>query len=144
MKNRTVPFVVLYKEKEYFSKAKEYYKNAKKVLEDIPVEYDFYKNQKKVQKSAGICFLAMDFAIKGYLIKRGLDEKKVLSYTWDGLKFLLIKHSPMDGKFRKNLEIAYRIVYMDCYYRGVTYVKTVKEGYEKTKLVIEKLTNESL
>lgn len=125
---------------KYFNKAKEYHKNAKEILKDIPIEYDFYTSQKKVQKSAGVCFLALDYAIKGYLIKKGLDEKKVLSYTWDGLKFLIIKHFPSNGKFRKDLEIAYRIVHIDCYYHGRTYVKTVKEGYEKTKLAIEKLS----
>lgn len=126
---------------KYFKRANEYYKNAKEILKDIPIEYDkFYVNQKKVQKSAGICHLSLSYAIKGYLIKKGIDEKKVNSSTWDGLKFQLLKYYPADGKFRKELEIAYYNVHINTYYSGNINVGFVKEGYNSVKYVIEKLS----
>lgn len=123
----------------YFKKAIDYYKNAKEIIKNIPIEYGFYKNQKTVQKSAGICYLALDNAVKGFLINKGMDKKKVLSSTWDGLKSMLLKCYPSNGKFRENLETAYSVVHISIYYHGETKVDFVKIGYQAVKYVIEKL-----
>lgn len=127
---------------KYFNKAKEYYKNAKEILKEIEIEYGkFYKNQKKVQKSAGICHLSLNYAIKGYLIKKGIDEKKVIGLTWDGLKSYIYKYYPStDHKFRNELESAYKDVHINVYYIGITNVNIVKEGYNSVKYIIEKLS----
>ncbi|MEW6684740.1 MAG: DUF5618 family protein [Candidatus Edwardsbacteria bacterium] len=128
------------KDNRYFHTAVEYYRNARHILKETPIELGaFYQSRKNVQKAAGLCFLALDNAVKGYLVKKGLDEKN-LPETWDGLKFTLLKHFSHNGRFRKELEIAYRLVHLSLYYRGETRVILVKEGFDKAKTIIENLS----
>jgi hypothetical protein len=127
-------------ENEYFKEAREYYKNANEILKDIPVEFGkYYKSKKSVQKAAAVCYLALDSAIKGFLVKKGVDKKK-LPERWDGLKFLLFQKHISDGKFRNELEDAYRMVHINIYYKGITRVAWVKEGFDNIKKVIERLS----
>ena len=128
----------------FFQTAFEYYRNAKHILKETPIELGaFYKSRKNVQKGAGLCYLAIDNAIKGFLIESGVDEKN-LPETWDGLKSQLFKYFRRNGKFRKELEIAYRIVHLSLYYHGETRVTLVKEGFEKAKQIIETLTKSKI
>lgn len=132
------------KKNQYFLTATEYYRNARHILRETPIELGtFYKSRKNVQKAAGICYLALDNAIKGFLVEKGVDEKK-LPETWNGLKFQLFKYLPRNGKFRKELEVAYRLVHISLYYRGETRVIWVKDGFEKAKLIIKTLSGNKL
>jgi hypothetical protein len=124
---------------KYFNKAVEYYKNARVKLRGLSVEYNHYKDAKMLQESAGLCWLAVLSSLQGFFVSSGILPKN-MPKSADGYGALLSKFKHKDGKLMKAFWLTYYDIHQHVYYEGNTHVLIVKEGFQRAKFVIEKLT----
>lgn len=126
------------KGQKYCEKAVLYYRNAREELRRIPVKDGFYVDEKHLRRAAGVCWLAVRDAAKGFLLKHGVSGKHLRSA--DAYRHLLLKYAKVDGKLIKSYESASELVHVAVYYEGLADVDAVKLGFERARFVIEKLT----
>lgn len=117
-----------------------YLNNAKEILKSAPVEDDIYTDVKPVQEACGVAYLAVLKAIDAYLLKRGVDEKK-LPKSVDGYREMLRKYVAIrDGKLLKSFEALYKSLHIAGYYRGLLLrADMVKDALKAAKDFIEKI-----
>lgn len=123
----------------YFEEAHRFYENAKEILSKTEIEYDRYKDAKSVQEASGIAYLAMLKAIDGFLMENGVSPDKLPTSATEYQKALK-KIPARDGKVLAAFNTAYENLHIFGYYRRGLGVKLIKEGFEKAKIVIEKLS----
>lgn len=126
----------------HFEKAVRYYHNAKEELRAIPLNDGFYTDEKALRKAAGMCWLAVVEAAKGFLIRKGVPANKLRSA--DAYRHLLSQYKEIDGKFFQHYESAQQAVHIFIYYWGARQVSLAKTGFADAKFVIEKLTGNRL
>jgi len=124
---------------EYYKEAFRYYHNAQEKLKQAKIEYDRYQDLKPVREACGTCYLAVLLALDGYFLERGLEKDKLPTST-AGYEENLRKYLVHNGKIKTAYYTAYETLHIFGYYRGTGSVKTVKDGFEKAKLIIETLS----
>jgi len=128
---------------EAISEAKRYFKNAKNILKEIPVEYERYIDSKKVSEACAIGYLAALLAIDAYLLKKGKETGDLPTKFSEYMKE--IGKIPHNGKLKACLNTAYENLHILGYYRGGTNVDMIKGGFKAVKVIIDtfdKLFNE--
>lgn len=117
-----------------------YLQNAKEILSKVPIEDDIYTDIKPIREACGTAYLAVLKAIDEYLIRKGLDKKK-LPQSIDSYRNMLRKHLIVhNGKLLKSFEALYEELHIAGYYRGNLYsVEMIKAALKDTKAFIEKL-----
>ena len=119
-----------------------YLQNAKEILRKAPVEENIYTDVKPVQEACGTAYLAVLKALDEYLLKRGVEKKK-LPHSVEGYRSLLKKYGAIhDGKLLQSFESLYEELHIAGYYRGnLRYVDTVKAAVKAAKEFIDKLSS---
>jgi len=128
---------------DYYKESFRYLRNARENLKKAKISNDRYQDLKPVQEACGIAYLAVLKAIDGYLIQRGLDFDKLPTSTegyWKNLKKILVHN----GKITDAFSIVYENLHIFGYYRGASSVKTVKEGFEKAKMIVDTLSKNKM
>jgi hypothetical protein len=117
-----------------------YFENAKEILNKSKIEGNRYEDIKYVREACGTAYLAILIAIDEYLIKRGVDPKK-LPQSVDGYREMLKKYlSVHNGKLTKDFEMLYKALHIAGYYRGLLEnVDMIKDAFKVTKAFIEKI-----
>ena len=115
-----------------------YLANAKDTLGKSPVEYGRYTDRKYVSEAAGIAYLAALRAIDAYLLNKGIHHDK-LPKSIEGYWMAIDKHIPLNGKLKASFNIAYEVLHLSAYYRGLTSINVVKEGLQNVKKIIDML-----
>lgn len=117
-----------------------YLQNAKELLSKSRIEDNRYEDIKYVREACSTTYLAILIAIDEYLIKHGVDEKK-LPKSVDGYKEMLKKYvSVHNGKLTKEFETLYSELHIAGYYRGLLkHVDMVKIALKSAKAFIEKI-----
>lgn len=120
--------------------AQRYLQNAKEILKKAPIEDNRYADVKYVQEACSTAYLAVLKTIDAYLLKKGIDEKK-LPQSINGYREMLRKHAMIhDGKILKSFEALYKELHIAGYYRGLLIdVNVVKEVFKSAKGFIEKI-----
>ena len=127
---------------KHLENAVHYYCNARDELRAIPIDDGFYEDRKRLRRAAGVCWLAVTEAATGFLMKNGVDKKKLCSA--DAFRQLLSDQRQIDGKFIKHYESALRLVHVEVYYEGEDSVATVKDAFDHARFIVEKLTGARL
>lgn len=127
------------KDSEYtIEEAYRYLENAKQTISKSPIEYGLYTDSKYIREAAGIAYLSALKAIDTYLLFKGVDEKK-LPKSIDGYWDLIQKKTPVNGKLKAALTLAYQNLHIFAYYRGSKSTTLLKEGFENCKKIIQML-----
>jgi uncharacterized protein (UPF0332 family) len=117
-----------------------YLDNAREILKSAPLEDSTYTDIKPVREACGTAYLAVLKAIDAYLLKKGMDEKK-LPQSVDSYREMLRKYlSAHDGKLLREFDKLYRLLHIAGYYRGLLEdVTVVKDALKAAKNFIEKI-----
>jgi len=117
-----------------------YLDNAREILKSAPLEDSTYTDIKPVRKACGTAYLAVLKSIDAYLLKKGMDEKK-LPQSVDSYREMLRKYlSAHDGKLLREFDKLYRLLHIAGYYRGLLEdVTVVKDALKAAKNFIEKI-----
>ncbi|OGP99811.1 MAG: hypothetical protein A2026_12555, partial [Deltaproteobacteria bacterium RBG_19FT_COMBO_46_12] len=99
-----------------------------------------YTDIKPVREACGTAYLAVLKSIDAYLLKKGMDEKK-LPQSVDSYREMLRKYlSAHDGKLLREFDKLYRLLHIAGYYRGLLEdVTVVKDALKAAKNFIEKI-----
>ena len=125
-----------------------YLENARKLLGRSPIEHGTYADIKYVQLGCGAAYLAILKALDHYLIRRGVDPKK-LPKSVDGLRprrgyrEMIRRHLSMyNGSLSKKFEALYWELHVAGHYRGLLRdVNVVKETLKSAEGFIDKLSS---
>jgi len=117
-----------------------YLDNAREILKSAPLEDSTYTDIKPVREACGTAYLAVLKSIDAYLLKKGMDEKK-LPQSVDSYREMLRKYlSAHDGKLLREFDKLYRLLHIAGYYRGLLEdVTVVKDALKAAKNFIEKI-----
>lgn len=117
-----------------------YLQNAKGILKNVPVEYNFYTDIKPVREAFGTAYLAILEAVNEALINKGLSKKE-LPKSVDGYRKALRKYLAIhNGKLMREFEGLYDALHIAGYYRGLIYnTSAVKDYLKATESFIKKL-----
>ena len=117
-----------------------YLDNAREILKSAPLEDSTYTDIKPVREACGTAYLAVLKSIDAYLLKKGMDEKK-LPQSVDSYREMLRRHlSAYDGKLLREFDKLYRLLHIAGYYRGLLEdVSVVKDALKAAKNFIEKI-----
>src|SRR4030043_366503 len=81
-----------------------YLDNAREILKSAPLEDSTYTDIKPVREACGTAYLAVLKSIDAYLLKKGMDEKK-LPQSVDSYREMLRKYlSAHDGKLLREFD----------------------------------------
>lgn len=117
-----------------------YLENARKLLARSPIEHGTYADIKYVQLGCGAAYLAILKALDDYLIRHGVDPKR-LPKSVEGYREMIRKHLSMyDGSLSKKFEALYWELHVAGHYRGLLRdVNVVKETLKSAEGFIDKL-----
>jgi len=106
-----------------------YLKNAREIVNTIPVEDNIYTDIKPVRKAFGLAYLAILEAINESLSIRGV-KKKELPKSIEGYRKVLRKYFGVhDGKLMREFEMLYDALHIAGYYRGLIYNADAVKDY---------------
>lgn len=120
---------------EYYTEAMRYMENAKETLAKAIKRGDSYQDEKYVKTACGIAYSGILKALDGYFILKEIKDtggKKSIEYYRDNI-------AKIDRKLMGHLNNAYKILHIIGYYEGVTYVKTIKDGFHLAYTIIDKI-----
>ncbi len=124
--------------------AKRYFKNAKDILKETPIEYGIrYADSKRVSEACAIGYLAVLLAIDAYILKKGKKPEELPADYREYMQWL--NKIPHNGKLKAYFNTAYENLHVFGYYRGGTNVDMIKGGFKAVKVIIDtfdKLFNE--
>lgn len=117
-----------------------YLNNAKELLRKSPVEDDRYEDVKYVQQAFGTAYLAVLKAIDEYLLRKGVQQKK-LPKSMDGYRAMMKRYlSVHNGTLSKEFDKLYNELHIAGYYRGlIRDVNAIKAIFKSAKGFIEKV-----
>ena len=117
-----------------------YMQNAKELLSKSPIEDNYYLDVKYVKEACSTAYLAILKAIDGYLLKRGVEVKK-LPKSVDGYREALRKYGTIrNGNLLRKFDNLYHELHIAGYYRGdLKSVGVIKELLKDTKSFIGKI-----
>jgi len=120
---------------KYYSEALRYMDNAKETLKKAGKEDNFFIDDKYVKSACGIAYLGVLKVFDGYLKLKGVPPKKGRK----SIEYYQVALSKLDSKMLNYLNSAYRILHLQGYYEGETYVKTITSGFDVAYEIIEKI-----
>lgn len=117
-----------------------YLQNAKELLSKSSIEDNAYTDIKYVREACSTAYLSILIAIDEYLIKHGVDEKR-LSKSVDDYREMLKKFLAIhNGKLSRRFENLYKELHIAGYYRGLLIdVNVIKEVFKNAKTFIERI-----
>ncbi len=130
-------------ERDYYKEAIRYFKNAKVELKKAPIKKGFYEDLKHVRGACSTAYMAVLFAINGFLLQNGVPKKE-LPKDFKQILASLKKFSHKDGKVVDLFYQIYKGLHIQGYYIGESVVEVVKEYLSKAKTLIEKLSGERI
>jgi hypothetical protein len=121
-----------------FDEAELFYKNAKETLTKSPIKYDFYEKSKYVKEASAMGYLAALRAIDGYLLSKGVPSQKLPSSIIEYQNAVM--KIPHNGRLLVTLEVVYQHLHIFAYYRGCISTMIIKEGFNRTRYIIDTLS----
>jgi len=121
----------------YYNEAIRYMDNAKDVLKKAGKEDDYYLDDKYVKMATGTAYSAVLKALDGYFIVK--DVKPVKKGSRANKQYYEKNLTVLDKKILKYYETAYRLLHLEGYYEGETYVPTIQSGMNVAYQIIEKI-----
>ncbi len=121
---------------EAIREAKRYFKNAKDILKETPIEYGIrYGDSKRVSEACAIGYLAVLLAIDAYILKKGKKPEELPADYREYMQWL--NKIPHNGKLKAHFNTAYEVLHILGYYRGGKSVNVIKEGFKSAKFIID-------
>ncbi len=121
---------------EAIKEAKRYYKNAKEILKETPIEYGIiYSDSKPVREACAIGYLAVLFAIDSFILKKGKNPDELPKDFNSYMEWL--SKIPRNGKLKVQFYAVYDILHLYGYYRGGIEVNAIKSGFKHAKNMID-------
>lgn len=125
------------KEKSVYLEALRYLSNATETLKKAGKEDGIYKDVKYVQTASGTAYNGVLLAIDGYLkSKEGLKYVKPRS-----IEEYRIRLSKLNKKLLALLNEVYDELHLAGYYHGTQSVKTIENGMDTAKKIVEYVKN---
>jgi hypothetical protein len=126
---------------KYYGEAIRYMENAGECLKKAKKEGNFYNDPKYVKMACGTAYSGLLVALDGFFILKGIHkpnakERKSIEYYQRNIVRI-------DQKMLNSLNSAYKILHLLGYYDGIESVKVVKEGFDITHKIIEKIKPEN-
>ncbi|KJR41842.1 hypothetical protein MCHI_002262 [Candidatus Magnetoovum chiemensis] len=122
------------------SEAKRYIDNAIETLKRSPIENNRYLDKKFVREACGTAYLVILEALDYYLLKQGVEKKKlpksVEGYMTAIKKYLSIHNGKLIGEFNS----LYDALHIAGHYRGlIDDTEAIKAYFKRAKEFIKKL-----
>ncbi|MBI2967120.1 MAG: DUF5618 family protein [Bacteroidetes bacterium] len=124
---------------EYIRKANRYLENAKHTINNSPVEYGRYQDEKYVCEAAGIAYRGALKAIQEYLIAACGYTKDKLPKTIEGYQYAM-KKIPHNGKLSNAFATVYDVLHIGAYYNDLNDAEVIKIGFQRVKEIINILS----
>ena len=125
---------------KYYGEAMRYMDNAKEYLKGAKKENSIYRDPKYVRTACGAAYNGVLIALDGFLLLKGIDKPK--GKARKSIEFYQQSLGNLDRKMMDNLNIAYKILHLYCYYDGIDSVDVVKTGFNFADKIIEKIRHE--
>jgi len=126
---------------KWYAEANRYMDNAKDALKKAEILDDgFYKDRKYVETACGVAYLGVLHALNAWLEVNGVPEPaKKREKT---IYFYKSNTEARDEALAKNLNVAYTVLHIGGYYRGIMKVDTIASGFDAAYNIIEKIKPE--
>ncbi len=121
----------------YFNEAIRYMENAKDVLKKAGKDDDYYADDKYVKMATGTAYSAVLKALDGFFILK--EVKPVKKGSRASKQYYEKNLTVLDKKLLKYFETVYRVLHLEGYYEGETYVSTIQSGFTAAYSIIEKI-----
>jgi hypothetical protein len=122
---------------QYYNEAIRYMDNAKQALKQAGKENNYYKDEKYVKTACGTAYNGVLKALDGYFILK--EIKPVKKGSRKDRQYYEKAITIIDKKLLKYFETAYRVLHLEGYYEGETYVKTISSGFDVAYEIIDKV-----
>jgi len=122
---------------KYYNEAIRYMDNAKEVLKKAGKDDDYYSDDKYVKMATGTAYNAVLKALDGYFILK--EVKPVKKGSRANRQYYEKNLTALDKKLLKYFETVYRVLHLEGYYEGETYVPTIQSGMLAAYQIIEKI-----
>ena len=122
---------------KYYNEAIRYMDNAKEVLKKAGKDDDYYSDDKYVKMATGTAYNGVLKALDGYFILK--EVKPVKKGSRANRQYYEKNLAVLDKKLLKYYETVYRVLHLEGYYEGETYVPTIQSGMLAAYQIIEKI-----
>jgi len=127
--------------KEYFE-AIRYMDNAKETLSRAGKEDNgYYKDKKYVKSACGIAYLGVLYALDAWFALKEIPEPP--KKRQKSIEYYMSNIARIDKKLVSDMDTAYGILHLEGYYRGMSNVKIINNGFELAYKIIDKVKPES-
>lgn len=121
--------------KEYYGGAMRYMENAKDLLRKAGKEDNRYKDEKYVKTACGTAYNGVLKALDGYLLLKDIPKQKGRK----SIEYYVDRVAKLDKKLLKDLNTAYRVLHLDGYYDGETYMPTIQSGFNVANAIVKRI-----
>jgi hypothetical protein len=119
-----------------------YMDNAKETLKRAEKQDDgYYRDDKYVRTACGTAYLGVVRAIEAWLVLKGVQLPGKKKHR--NIDFYVANVAKIDKKMLSHLNIAYDILHLEGYYRGITRVKIIEGGFDAAYDIIGKIKPEN-
>ena len=120
---------------QYYDEAIRYIDNAKETLRKAGKKDNRYKDEKYVKTACGTAYNGVLKALDGYLLLKEVPKQKGRK----SIEYYTASLAKLDKKLLADVNSAYRVLHLDGYYDGETYVPTIQSGFEVANEIIKRI-----
>ena len=124
-------------QEKYYSEAIRYMDNAKECLKKAKKDGKFYHDIKYVRMACGTAYSGLLVALDGFFILKGAHKPK--SKQRKSIEYYQSNITAIDKKMLDYVNAAYKVLHLYGYYDGGESVTVIKEGFDFTYKIIEKI-----
>jgi len=127
--------------KEYFE-ALRYMDNAKEALQKAKKDDGgYYKDSKYVRTACGVAYLGVLIALDAWFKLKNVEPPK--KGRSKSIEYYEDNAAKLDKKILSHLATVYNILHLDGYYRGLSRVKIINDGFDIAYEIIDKIKPEN-
>jgi len=125
---------------KWYAEANRYMDNAKTFLLKAGKDGNKYADKKYIRVACGTAYSGVLVALDAWFVIKGVqepDKKKQKS-----IKYYMSNIAQIDKKLVADMDIAYDILHLEGYYRGITSIKAIESGFDAAYDIIERIKPE--